>query len=73
MSQAAVERVLGKLITDDAFRHRFFADPAGASFGAGFELSVAELDALTRLPRKALARFTRLVDDRICRVAADGA
>ena len=72
MSQAAVERILGKLITDDAFRSRFFADPAVASFAAGCELSGAELDALSRLPEKALARFSKLVDDRICRVPVSG-
>jgi putative modified peptide len=70
MSQAAVERILGKLITDDAFRDRFFANPAVASFAAGIELSGAELDALSRLPKKALARISKLVDDRICRVPA---
>jgi len=33
-------------------------------------LSGAELDALSRLPKKALARISKLVDDRICRVPA---
>ncbi len=66
MCQGAVERALGKLLTDDTFRERFFADPAGASFNAGLELSGAELDALTRLPKQAVARFSRLLDDRIC-------
>ena len=66
MSQGAVEKALGKLLTDDAFRARFFADPAGASFTAGLALSGVELDALAGLPQPALARFSRLLDDRIC-------
>jgi hypothetical protein len=61
-----VEKALGKLLTDDAFRARFFADPAGASVTAGLALSTLELDALAGLPQPALARFSRLLDDRIC-------
>jgi hypothetical protein len=72
MSQAAVERTLGKLITDDVFRERFFADPAVVSFHAGLELTSAELDALSRLPKKALARLSALADDRICRAGFKG-
>ena len=66
MSQGAVEKALGKLLTDDAFRARFFADPAGASVTAGLALSDVELEALAGLPQPALARFSRLLDDRIC-------
>ncbi len=68
MSQAAVERVLGKLITDEPFRVRFFRDPAAASFAAGLELSKAEVDALSRLPIELIARFGACLDDRICRL-----
>ncbi len=71
MSQAGVERALGKLITDDCFRGRFFKDPAAASFSAGLELSQAELNALLRLPVKAIARFSGCLDDRIRRVPLD--
>jgi hypothetical protein len=69
MSQAAVERTLGKLITDECFRDRFFKNPAAASFHAGLELSRTELDALSRLPRKPLVEFSTWLDDRICRLA----
>ena len=71
MSQAAVERTLGKLITDECFRRRFFKDPTAASFSAGLELSLAELDALSRLPVKATDRFSGCLDDRIRRVPLD--
>ncbi len=71
MSQAAVERALGKLITDEGFRRRFFQDPAGASFAAGLELSQAELDALSRLPGKTIARFSARLDHRICRLSLE--
>ena len=71
MSQAAVEKALGKLVTDEAFRDRFFTDPAVASFNAGLELSGTELDALSRLPEKALTQFSRWLDDRIRRLPLD--
>jgi len=71
MSQAAVERTLGKLVTDETFRVRFFRDPAGASFSAGLELSRAELEALSRLPIEAITQFSAVLDVRICRLPLD--
>jgi hypothetical protein len=71
MSQAAVEKAIGKLVTDDAFRARFFGDPAGASFQAGLELSAAEVAALSRLPKTALAAVSRRLDDRLRRLCLD--
>jgi hypothetical protein len=68
MSQAAVEKTLGKLITDECFRRRFFKDPAATTFAAGLELSRAELDALSRLSMKLIARFSARLDHRICRL-----
>ena len=67
MSQAAVERTLGKLVTDDGFRRRFFQDPAAASFSVGLVLSPAEVDALSHLPREAILQFSAYLDSRICR------
>ncbi len=72
MSQAAVERTLGKLVTDEIFRDRFFMDPAAASFNAGLALSRTELDALAHLSKRTLARFSRLLDDRIRRLPVEG-
>ena len=69
MSQTAVERTLGKLVTDDGVRRRFFRGPAGASVAAGLELSPAEVDALSRLPHEAIVRFSSCLDARICRCA----
>jgi len=71
MSQVAVEKTLGKLVTDATFRIRFFRDPAAASFLAGLELSRAEVDALSRLPVEAIERFSACLDHRICRCALE--
>ena len=67
MSQRAVERVLGKMITDDDFRRRFLRNPRGACFQAGLELSDEELDVLGRIPESALEALGACIDDRICR------
>ena len=71
MGQAAVDRILGKLLTDETFRVQFFRDPAAASFAARLELSRAELDALSRLPVEAIVQVSSCLDDRICRLPRD--
>ena len=68
MSQSAVERTIGKLVTDEAFRARFSTDPAGASLEAGLALSSTELSALVAIPGEALAQFAERLDDRIRRL-----
>lgn len=68
MSQAAVEKALGKLITDECFRRRFFRNPSAAILAAGLPLSPLELDALSKLPLERLAEFSGCVDPRICRL-----
>jgi hypothetical protein len=68
MSQRAVEQTLGKLITDEGFRKAFFADPAGTALRAGLELTGKELEALSRIPARAVATLCACVDDRICRL-----
>jgi hypothetical protein len=71
VSQQAVERALGKLLTDETFRERFFATPETAAWEAGLALSSAELEALTQLSPKAIARFSETVDKRISRPSLD--
>ena len=71
MSQQAVERALGKLLTDETFRERFFAAPETAAWEAGLALSPAELEALTQLSQKAIARFSETIDKRISRPSLD--
>jgi hypothetical protein len=68
MSQRAVERVVGKLVTDEGFRDQFFADPEWASLRIGAELSPDELDALARISPDALTLLCASIDDRICRL-----
>ena len=69
MSQQAVERAIGKLVTDESFRVRFGAEPARASLEAGLSLSATELTALARVSQEALCRFAETLDDSIRRLA----
>jgi hypothetical protein len=68
VSQQAVERTRGKLLTDETFRDRFFRVPKRASWGAGLQLSETELDALSHLSSSAVAQLGRSLDPRIRRL-----
>jgi hypothetical protein len=68
MSQRDVERALGRLVTDQGFRHDFFKDPAEACLLLGLQLTSQELEALLRTSRPALATLGDCLDDRICRL-----
>jgi putative modified peptide len=68
MSQRTVERTLGRLVTDEGFRDRFFRDPEAACLHIGAELTGQELEALKRIPRLALADLCAKIDDRICKL-----
>jgi len=72
MSQRIVETTVGKLVTDEGFRKRFFMDPLKASVIAGLNLSQEELEALSRIPQGALAALSKRIDDRICRLHIPG-
>jgi hypothetical protein len=71
MTQQAVERAIGKLVTDADFRERFYANPEKATWEAGLPLSGVELAALSALSRDAVVRFSEGLDVRICRVSLD--
>jgi hypothetical protein len=68
MSQRSVERALGKMVTDEAFRADFFLDPWRASVIAGLDLLAYEVEALLKVPRSLLDRLSADLDDRICRL-----
>jgi hypothetical protein len=72
MSQEAVERTLGKLLTDESFRERFFRAPRVTAWTAGLRLSDIELAALTGLSRSAVCSLSANLDPRICRLCPEG-
>jgi len=70
MSQLAVERVLGRLVTDGEFRSEFFGEPADACRDNGFELTSIELAALLRIDLQALVCLAERLDPKIVRALA---
>ncbi len=68
MSQRNVERVIGRLATDEEFRRRFEADPRTVlreAIESGVELTACERHALASLERRALKRFADAIDPRL--------
>ena len=68
MSQSNVERVIGRLVTDEEFRRRFAADPLAVlreSAANGLELTDCEVRALSALNARTVERFARALDPRI--------
>lgn len=68
MSQRNVERVIGRLVTDEAFRHRFETDPGAVLrevTECGVELTPCERHALASLELRAARRFAEAIDPRL--------
>ena len=75
MSQKNVQQVIGRLVTDEAFRHRFEESPGSALAELivnGLELTTIELLALASLDRQVVARFAEAIDPRIQKIAVNG-
>lgn len=71
MSQKTVERILGKLATDEEARQRFRAGPRDAVddlVGVADHLTSVERDALCALDPETLDRFADALDPRLQRV-----
>ena len=75
MSQAAVEQILGRLLTDKGFRERFFFTRADTPLSQ-YPLSDTERRALTvsrsTLPLEQLEQLELLLDPAICRAELPG-
>jgi hypothetical protein len=68
MSHRHLEVVIGRLVTDEAFRSRFVEDPDAWSATlaeAGLELSSAELAALRRTDTEAWLAIADAIDPRL--------
>lgn len=75
MSQRSVERVVGRLVTDEAFRRRFSDDPnaaLGEMAASGLELTAIELRALAALDARLLARLAAALDPRLQKIDCCG-
>lgn len=68
MSQANVEKIVGRLATDEDFRRDFHANPERVVCSLadrGVELTRAEIDALVTLDPSTFDRFADSLDPRL--------
>jgi hypothetical protein len=75
MSQRSVERVIGRLVTDEGFRRRFAQEPESAlreMAGYGQELTECERHALAAIDVESAARFAEDLDPRLQKTDIQG-
>ena len=69
MSQRSVEQVIGKLATDEGFRHKFEVNREAALTESGLQLTPVEQRALLDLDVDAAERFAGCLDPRIQKIS----
>ncbi len=72
MSQRNVELVIGRLATDEEFRHRFETERDAVLRGliaGGLDLTPVEVKALLDLDYPACRRFARCIDARLQKIS----
>jgi hypothetical protein len=67
MSQRDVENLLGRLLTDVAFRRRFFSTPEQVISKEPLNLISREIKAVLAMDAREIAQFARYLDPRIVR------
>lgn len=75
MSQRNVERVIGMLVTDEAFRRKFAHEPHDTlleTIGCGLELTDCEMQALEAIDLASLQRFAAAIDLRLQKTEIPG-
>ena len=75
MSQANVERIVGRLVTDEDFRRAFHDDPERVVRGLadrGCELTRAEIETLVALDPVTLEQFADSLDPRLQKASLRG-
>ena len=76
MSQANVERIVGRLVTDEDFRRAFHEDPERVVRGLAerlCELTRAEIETLVALDPLTLEQFAESLDPRLQKASLRGA
>ncbi len=75
MSQANVERIVGRLVTDEDFRRAFHEEPervVRSLADRGCELTRAEIDTLVALDPVTLEEFADSLDPRLQKASLRG-
>jgi len=71
MSQRAVESLLGRLITDKAFRQEFYHAPAAACAVEWPDITFREIEAVQALNESHVARLAKYLSPKIVRATAE--
>jgi hypothetical protein len=74
MSQKTVQLIVGRLLTDEAYRRRFLQDPLEALTewsNQGFELTAGEIAALVRTDRSLWREAAARIDPRLQRLVSN--
>ena len=72
LSQRSIEILVGRLVTDEAFRHAFVQDPVstlGVFMQSGHELNAVEIQALTASGSSFWDEIAERIDPRLQRIA----
>lgn len=75
MSQRNVERIIGRLVTDEGFRRRFATGAETLLLGlseCGIELTACEIQALVAIDAGRLAQFADSIDPRLQKTDLQG-
>jgi ribosomally synthesized peptide len=75
MSQRGVERIIGRLVTDEEFRRRFVLDPGSTLREAtccSLELTKIEVQALVAIEPRILERLAEALDPRLQKICVEG-
>ncbi|MBI4516198.1 MAG: hypothetical protein HY699_10340 [Deltaproteobacteria bacterium] len=67
MSQRQLESILGRMVTDAAFRERFFTETTSVCREYALELTADEVAALLRIDLRALGALAHRLDPKIVR------
>lgn len=70
MSQEAVERVLGRLITDERFRHAAADSFEAVCLQEGYSLTTAEMRLISGLELPRFAELAGRLDAGLCRAGS---
>jgi hypothetical protein len=68
VAHRSIEILIGRLITDEAFRHAFISDPAGALArfaDSGYHVTALEAAALASIEREVWHRIAEQIDPRL--------
>ena len=74
MAQRSIEILIGRMVTDEAFRSAFRSDPAAtlvAFAETGYDLTALELTALRATPAHVWDRLADDIDPRLQKAAFD--